>query len=118
VAHAFTQATDIVGGVEITVTATAPVDVVEIRRRAEGVKQGAPYCMIAKEPPGWLDDDCFGEDVGTSHVMCPIMARGAVVEVKEVDGGAVFTMRPPGPQITDLRREVKRRTMNISTLAR
>jgi hypothetical protein len=110
VAGAKTRVADVDGGVELVVTADTADAAEEIRRRVDpGTIQ---YCQMAKEPRGWLEDDCFGEKAdGGQAVPCPVMARRTDVSVTDVSGGVRVVMKPLPKLVTldALRREVRAR---------
>jgi hypothetical protein len=80
--------------VDVVVTASDPAAIAKIRSLANRV--ALMHCVMAMEPPGWLDDDCFGDAAAGAHRRCPIMARTAAAGVEDVDGGVKISMSPIG----------------------
>jgi hypothetical protein len=111
---ATTRVVDGKNDVQVLVTAGDPAAIAKIRSVAS--RQALMHCMIAMEPPGWLDDDCFGDDATGTHLRCPIMARTSAAGIEDIDGGVKIAMSPIGrsrdgaaPTLAQLRAELHRR---------
>lgn len=90
----------------LRVTATDPAAIAEIQARSDSSL--LETCEMAKEPPGWMTDDCFAG--GVDEPPCPVLARGARATATATAAGVEIAMAPgPAWSRAEIAREVRSR---------